>query len=200
VPHGVNFGLYSPGLMNERDTETLLLVSDIYVQKNIHNLLLAMEKIVKKRPRIKLNIAGDSLDAEYTIRIHKIVSDLKIGGNVSFLGSVKSNELSELYKTCSIFVFPSTVETFGNPLVEAMASGCPIACSDRAAMPEVGGDAAMYFNPHSIEEIAEVIIYLLENYEQRKKLSEKAIKRAEQFSWDITAKKTIDVLTEAANQ
>ncbi|MEQ8320947.1 MAG: glycosyltransferase [Rhodospirillales bacterium] len=200
VPHGVNFDLYSPGPMNERDTETMLLVSDIYVQKNIHNLLLAMEKIVKKRPGIKLNIAGDSLDAEYTRRIHRLVSDLKIGGNVNFLGSVKSSELSKLYKTCGLFVFPSTVETFGNPLVEAMASGCPIACSDRAAMPEVGGDAAMYFNPHNVEEIAEVIIGLLENDEQRRKLSEKAIKRAEQFSWDITAKRTINVLTEAANQ
>ena len=73
-----------------------------------------------------------------------MIADMEIDGKVEFLGGVSSSELVGLYQQCIVFVFPSTVETFGNPLVEAMASGAPIASSQTAAMPEVVGDAAVF--------------------------------------------------------
>ncbi len=199
VPHGVNFDLYKPGPMEERESDTLLLVSDIYVQKNIHNLLCAMATVVKHRPNVMLKVAGDFLDSDYASRIRGIIKNLDIGDNVSFLGSVSSEDLPELYRKCTMFVFPSTVETFGNPLVEAMACGCPIACSNTAAMPEIADDAAVYFNPNDTVEMADVIIGVLNDEVLRKELSARASLRAKRYSWENTAEQTIKVLTEAAN-
>ena len=90
------------------------------------------------------------------------------------------------------------METFGNPLVEAMACGAPIACSNTAAMPEVAGDAAEYFDPGSVESMAQAIDRLLKDFKLRETLSGKALKRAKLFSWKQTAKKTLDVIKEAA--
>jgi len=82
--------------------------------------------------------------------------------------------------------------------VEAMACGTPIACSNTAAMPEVAGEAAEYFNPNRPSEIADVICALLANPKRRAELSELAIKRASLYSWEETARRTSDVLITAA--
>ena len=148
-------------------------------------------------PGIVLKIAGRPIDDDYFQELKKIVAEKNLDGAVQFLGGVTPEELVKLYQCCGVFVFSSTVETFGNPLVEAMACGAPIACSNTAAMPEVVGNAAEFFDPGSVESMAVAIKRLLDDEERRQDLSQKALKRAKAFSWQLTAEKTLAVIKEA---
>jgi glycosyltransferase involved in cell wall biosynthesis len=193
VNHGVSkiFSPPKPGI--DRDN-FLLAVSDIYVQKNLENLIKAFKKLKFDHPYLTLKIAGYPVDFDYFQNLKKVISDNELDNDIQFLGSVKSIELVKLYQSCSIFVFPSTVETFGNPLVEAMACGAPIACSNTTAMPEIAGNAAIFFDPTSVNSITEEISSLLKDEEQRQNLSKLALTRAKSFSWDNTGKNTLAVI------
>ena len=173
-------------------------MSDIYVQKNYDSLLFALDKLKKKYPKVLLKIAGRKLDKEYYDSLQKIISDRHMQNNVSFLGSVTQSELSDLYRKCKLFVFPSLIESFGNPLVEAMASGAPVATSNKAAMPEIVGSAALFFDPNNISEMAGVLIKLYEDESLRKDLSKKSSQRAQLFSWSRTAYETLEVIKKVA--
>jgi glycosyltransferase involved in cell wall biosynthesis len=93
-----------------------------------------------------------------------------------------------------VFVFPSSVETFGNPLVEAMACGAAIACSNTAAMPEVLGDAGQYFDPYDSGQIAASILQLMTDDTLRQEMRQRARKRSAHYSWKLTEQKTVSVL------
>lgn len=197
IPHGVN-AMFTPGKPGTRRGNFLLTVSDIYVQKNLLNLILAFAEVHKTRPSLILKVAGRAIDADYFSAVTKLVEDHGLEANVEFLGYQKPENLLVLYRTCLAFVFPSTVETFGNSLVEAMASGAPIACSSTAAMPEIAGDAPEYFDPFSVLDMATVIARVVDDAELRKTLSKKAISRAFLYSWVATAQRTARILKDAA--
>ena len=108
------------------------------------------------------------------------------------------SELSKLYKTCKFFVFPSLIESFGNPLVEAMASGAPIATSNKAAMPEIVGSAALLFDPTRISEMTNALQRLYEDEELRYSLSVKSLQRSQIFSWSKTADATLKAIKNVA--
>ena len=197
VPHGVS-EIFSPPDTNAERENFLLAVSDLYVQKNFKNLIAAMARLKPDHPGLTLKIAGRPIDDDYFQELKLKVAEEKLDGEIEFLGGVPSQDLVGLYRRCGVFVFPSTVETFGNPLVEAMACGAPVACSDTAAMPEVAGDAAEFFDPSSVESMAQTIKRLLENQELRQNLSRKALERAKAFSWQRTADETSAVIKDAA--
>jgi len=117
--------------------------------------------------------------------------------SVEFLGHVENNQLKELYKNCSVFTFPSTVETFGNPLFEAMACGCPIVCSNAAAMPEIAGDAVVYVDPLVPNEISKAIARFLDDEALRTEFRKRAKKQSITYSWTETSRKTTEVLMRA---
>lgn len=196
IPHGVNKAFSYEGSVSRRE-DYLLAVSDIYVQKNLKNLLLAIDILRLEKPDIKLKVAGRFIDENYHLELNRLILEKGLENNIEFLGSVYGDELVNLYRRCAVFVFPSTVETFGNPLIEAMASGAPIATSNTAAMPEVAGEAALYFNPHDVEDMASCIGQLLKDKELCKILSKKALLRAKNYSWEKTAEQTLDVLYQA---
>ena len=164
------------------------------MQKNFVTLIHALPKVRDRFPDLILKIAGRPVDQNYVKRLETLIAALDLKDCIKFLGHVEVPALSELYKTCSLFVFPSTVETFGNPLVEALACGAPIASSNTAAMPEVLGDAACFFDPHNPEEIATVVIDLLDHEVKHEKLSVLARDRAKAYSWNRTVSHTIDVI------
>ena len=176
----------------------MLAVSDIYIQKNYHTLLRAHAILTKKFPELKLVIAGREIDLAYARRVRKLSNELRMENNIEFLGHVETDELMELYRSCRVFVFPSLVESFGMPLLEAMAVGVPIACSNSAAMPEVLGDAGVYFDPKNEKEMAGKIGELLTNETLCAELGKKATQRAHQFSWADAARQTCAVLRDAA--
>ena len=127
-----------------------------------------------------------------------MIRDLKISDNVFFLGHVDPNRLQKLYAECGVFVFPSIVETFGNPLLEAMAAGAAIASSNTAAMPEVIGDTGLLFQPYDAGEMAKKISLLIEDQQLCTDLGKKAKIRSRMFDLHTTAKQTLAVLADAA--
>lgn len=197
IHHGID-AAFSPAPDGAPRSDYLLAVSDIYVQKNLHNLIEALAIVSRNRPGLRLQVAGQILDPDYHQALTRRISVLGLEEQVIFLGSVPSRELPALYRNCRAFVFPSTVETFGNPLVEAMACGAPIACSNTAAMPEILGDAGLYFNPTDVTEMAATIEALLADEALAQRLSRKGCDRAKGFSWQICAQQTAEVILTAA--
>jgi len=104
-----------------------------------------------------------------------------------------------LYRGARFLVFPSLFEGFGLPLLEAMASDCPVLCSSAGSLPEVVGDAALLFDPNDPEEMADSMHRILTDEELRRTLVKAGRERALQFSWERTARETLKVLEEAAS-
>ena len=193
IHHGVD-PLFSPPPLGQGREDFVLAVSDLYIQKNLHRLLDAFAIVRRDFPGISLRIAGGAIDADYAQSLHRTVAERGLDGHVRFLGHVPAHELADLYRRCALFVFPSLVETFGNPLVEAMASGAPIVSSDATAMPEVLGDAALFFDPQDTSAMAERITAALGDTDLRNRLGARAEDRARHFSWDETARRTARVI------
>jgi alpha-1,3-rhamnosyl/mannosyltransferase len=112
---------------------------------------------------------------------------------VIWLGPVPEQDLPALYTGATLFVFPSLYEGFGLPVLEAMACGTPVACSDSSSLPEVAGDAAILFDSTDVGDMAEAIGLLLGNPDLRQRLAKAGLQRAKRFSWQRTAKETLEV-------
>ena len=194
VVHSGVSPVFSPPPSDRPREDFLLTVSDIYIQKNLHRLLLAIDRLKSDFPGLRLKIAGAAIDADYAEGLDRLIAERELGEHVELLGRVAPEDLAGLYRRCALFVFPSIVETFGNPLVEAMASGAPIASADTAAMPEVLGNGAAFFDPLDVEAMAATIAGLLNAPERRRDLADRAIARAARYSWEETARRTACVI------
>ncbi|MFN4955028.1 MAG: glycosyltransferase family 4 protein, partial [Aphanizomenon sp.] len=120
--------------------------------------------------------------------------ELGINHLVKFLNYVPYNELPIIINQAIALVFPSLWEGFGLPVLEAMACGTPVITSNISSLPEVAGDAAILINPYNIEEITAAMKIIINDSETRKQLSEKGLKRANQFTWEKTGLATVEVL------
>jgi glycosyltransferase involved in cell wall biosynthesis len=199
IPHGVA-EMFRSGAGGARASAEpyVLAVADLYPQKNLLKLIEAFAMLHSTRPRLALRIAGRRVDVAYARELEVAVERYGLGGAVAFLGEVAPETLAGLYRGCAVFAFPSTVETFGNPLVEAMAAGAPIACSKAAAMPEILADAGLYFDPEDALTIADRIATLLDDPALSCALAQRGAERARRFSWAETARRTAAVLRDSA--
>jgi len=195
VPHGVS-GVFGPGA--EAREPFLLAVADLYTQKNLHTLIDAFAALRAARPGLELRIAGRRVDEDYARSLERQVERLGLTESVRFIGVVAPEALAALYRRCAVFVFPSTVETFGNPLVEAMACGAAVACAHAAAMPEVLDDAGVYFDPDDASDMARAIAELMDDEDLRRRCAERGVARAKTFSWAAAARSTAQVLRAVA--
>ncbi|TAN51564.1 MAG: glycosyltransferase family 1 protein [Rhodospirillales bacterium] len=192
VHHGIDADLFHPDKRPREDF--LLAVGDLTVQKNFHTLIEALAEL----PDAELRIAGRRVDEDYAQRLESDIRRLGLDGRVKLLGHVDKDDLAHLYRYCRLFLFSSTVETFGHPLLEAMASGCPILCAKSTAMPEIMGDAGHYAEPESVADWVRALTILLANDSLRGDLAKRAIERAKRFSWKKTADETARILINAA--
>lgn len=197
IPHGVSDAFRAADEKASREG-FLLVVADIYIQKNLHTLIQAVASLRQRFPAIRLLVAGRPIDPEYHLELLRLIELNNLQKHVEMLGSVGVGELVKLYQTCLALVFPSTVETFGNPLVEAMACGAPIACSNMAAMPEIVGDAAAYFDPLSVDDMARVVEDLLVNPQKCAALGRNGLARVARYSWRNTADQTAALIRKVA--
>lgn len=118
-------------------------------------------------------------------------------GNTIYLGYLEDRELALLYSGAMAFIFPSTYEGFGLPILEAMACGCPVVTTGEASLPEVAGDAALYLDdPRDTDQLADILKRLSSDGDLRAGLSRRARERAGLFSWRRTAEKTLRVFRE----
>lgn len=110
---------------------------------------------------------------------------------VRFLGPVAERDLPALYSAATLFIFPSLYEGFGLPVLEAMACGTPVACSNTPSLTEIAGDAALYFDPLSVTAIRDAMVELIEDGRQRARRAEQGLTRAGRYSWQATAAATL---------
>lgn len=191
IHHGVEHEVFHPG---DAPRESFLLaVGDLTVQKNLHTLIEAISGL----PDLELHIAGREVDADYANALKMKAQALGVVDRAKFLGPLSAQSLAQMYRRCKIFAFPSTVETFGNPLVEAMASGATIISSNRAAMPEILGPAGCYAEADQAADWADKIGTLLGDEARQAELRAAALERAALFSWERTARETADQLRHA---
>jgi glycosyltransferase involved in cell wall biosynthesis len=168
----------------------LLFVGAFEPRKNLAGLVEALQIIHGRSEKIPLVIAGRR-GGEYE-KVLGLIRRAGLEEKVRATGYVPEAELRRLYRLAIVFVFPSLAEGFGLPILEAMASGLPVAASRTSAMPEVGGEAAVYFDPSRPEDMASAVIRLLEDQDLRRRLAEKGKARARMFSWTATARRTLD--------
>jgi len=172
----------------------ILSISSVYRSKNYINLIRAFE-IYRKRTHTDmcLVIIGKVIERDYYNQMLTEMENLKLKDRVIFIDSLPHNNLYPIYSRAAAYVYPSYIESFGLTPLEAMASGVPVITSNLSAMPEVCGDAAIYFNPSSPEDIAEKIDQVLSNEDLRTKLIDEGLKRAASFSWEKSAKEHLAV-------
>ncbi len=159
--------------------------------KNVSALVNAFSRI-RDYERLKLVLAGWGTQ-KHLRSTWRAIHLYGVEDRVLVLQNVSDEELSRLYQTCSAFVLPSLQEGFGLPVLEALAHGAPVACSAASALPEVAGDAAVYFNPLKPEDISAKIRLLLENNQLTAELRRKGPQRARLFSWNNTAEKILKI-------
>ncbi len=165
-----------------------LSVSAKLAHKNLLRLIGALAAIPREhRPVLVL----PGYPTPYEARLRGRVDELGLDADVRFLGWVSTEMLEGLYAAAAVFVFPSLVEGFGLPVLEAMARGVPVACSDRGAVAEVAGGAALRFDPESESAIAESIMRLLSDRELAERLAREGRERARGFTWKATAQGTL---------
>lgn len=176
--------------------EYILFVGTLQPRKNIVRLIEAFAKLVKDEKKENLTLIIIGKKGWLYEDILSAPERFAISSAVKFLHDVDNTHLPSFYTHALFFVLPSLYEGFGLPVVEAMKYGCPVITSNVSSLPEAGGDAALYVNPESVEEIQQQMKILLDNPKRRKELVEKGYKHIKQFSWEKTAQQTLAVLNQ----
>ncbi len=165
--------------------------------KNLVRLIDAFSRITFHVSRFTLVIAG-AWDSRYP-EPRQRAEALGLENVVRFLGPVLEADLPALYAGAALFVFPSLYEGFGLPVLEAMACGTPVVCSNTSSLPEIMGEAALTFDPLNVKEMAAKIEEALGDESLRGEMREKGLRQAAKFSWERTARETLEVYREAAS-
>lgn len=159
-------------------------------KKNVHGVIAAISEL-KKEGKLKLPLVMPDLDTNYLNSVMKELKATHLKKDILLCGYIPNTELPAILSQATLFLYPSLRESFGIPLLEAMACGVPVITSITASMPEVADDAALFIDPYNPHTLAEKIDMALNNADLLMHLSAKGIERAKNFSWDITAQKII---------
>jgi glycosyltransferase involved in cell wall biosynthesis len=201
VPHGYDQALYNDRpvanettVLQERGLQSgqyLLYLGTLQKRKNIINLVRAYEQLDTALPLV---LAGGP--GWFYEEIKQAIAQSPKASQIFELGYVDQAEKPVLYRNCAAFIYPSLYEGFGLPIVEAMASGVPVVCSNVSSMPEVAGDTCVLVDPSSVESIAEGIQRALGDTSMERRAAR--LLRAKQFSWARSAELTMAALAEVA--
>ena len=175
-----------------------LFVSSLWPYKNCDGLLRAWAVARSELQGRQLAIVGAGRDEKYLASLKSLAAELGITEDVVFVGGVPLEQTVSFYRAADLFVYPSLNETFGLPILEAMACGCPVVTSDTSAMPETAGGAALLADPKDPASIARAMVEAAGPGGGR--LRELGLKRAGEFTWGATAAGTLDVYREAAER
>jgi glycosyltransferase involved in cell wall biosynthesis len=171
-------------------------LGDLQPRKNQIGLITAFMKLLTAHPQLKHHLVLAGKETWFTPRVREAASASGFADRIHFTGFVCDGDLLELYNACDCFVFPSFYEGFGLPILEAMACGRAVACSNTSAMPEVADGAGLLFNPHSADDIKRSMADILLDAELRGRMERLGLQRAAQFSWQRSARETLSVYEE----
>jgi glycosyltransferase involved in cell wall biosynthesis len=192
-PGRVNVAYCGPGIALSRQEPDyarqfvpfVLYVGSHAPHKNVIRLISSFARVSAERD-LKLVLVGTG-STEQLGRAARAISNEGLQSRVTLLNGVSDAHLSSLYKHCRLVVCPSLYEGFGLPVLEAMLHGAPIACSSVSSLPEVAGNAALLFNPLSVEDMADKLQVLLSRPDLAMRLSEAGRHRAPLFTWERAA-------------
>lgn len=201
IPEAVDHELFRPG-DPEHAKHTLrlrygitrpfvLFVSSLWPYKNCAGLLRAFAAAKPELGDRQLVIVGPGRDGPHAAELGVLAAELGISDDVLWVGGVPITETVLFYRAADVFVYPSFNETFGLPILEAMATGCPVVTSSISAMPETAGGAALLADPSDPDAIGQAILDACGP--SRDGLREKGLLRASEFSWARTAERTLDL-------
>jgi glycosyltransferase involved in cell wall biosynthesis len=177
------------------EDEFILFVGTIEPRKNLLTLARAFDEIMRRtEQRPQLVIAGR--EGWLVDEFYSFIEQAGIRDRMLFTGYVAEEDLRALYSSCLVTVYPSLYEGFGLPPLEAMACGAPVITSSIQTILETVGEAARVVTPTDHQGLARAILELLENEEERARLSSAGLKRAAEFSWEKTARLTMEVYAE----
>jgi glycosyltransferase involved in cell wall biosynthesis len=205
IYEAVDHDLFNPGDADLARSEVagygvtkpyVLFVSSLWKYKNCDGLLRAWARGRAEFGDRQLVIVGAGRDEKYLASLQALVTELGIAEDVVFVGGVPLEATVNFYRAADVFVYPSLNETFGLPILEAMACGCPVVTSDTSAMPETAGGAALLADPTQPESIARAIAEAIKPGNDR--LRGLGLKRAAEFTWGATGAATLDVYREVA--
>ncbi|MEO5923053.1 MAG: glycosyltransferase family 1 protein [Bryobacteraceae bacterium] len=176
----------------------VLTIGDLQPRKNHLGLLKAFEDVMRANPKLKHQLVFVGKETWYSAKLHQAVAASKVADRVHFAGFVDDADLVNFYGACELFVYPSFYEGFGLPILEAMACGRAVACSNSTAMPEVADSAGLLFDPNNTGEIARAMGDILLDPELRARLERLGQQHAASFSWQKSAAKTLNAYYDVA--
>jgi len=164
-------------------------------KKNTKGVLRALSDLHKQSDE-KIPLVMLDFDREELVRLIAEIGDPDLSNHIILTGYVPNTELPAIYSLCTVFLYPSLRESFGIPMLEAMACGVPVITSDTSSMPEVGGDAALFIDPYDPSQITAGMKSLLFDEVLRKELISKGFKNATRFSWKSMAENVLGIYYE----
>jgi glycosyltransferase involved in cell wall biosynthesis len=197
IPHGISNVFFQKKIPKDPNQPIRLLYTSIIdLYKHQWNVVQAVFNLLDQGCNIELQLVGSAYGPAMKKLNNVLMSKPEYQHRIQYTADVPFDVLTSIYRESDIFVFASSCETFSLILLEAMASGLPIACSDRDTLRDTLQDTGLYFNPYDVKNIEGVLIELIRNEELRDKLSQAARQKAEAYSWSTCADLTFASLSE----
>lgn len=197
IYEGVSYEQFNPGRESEPtprpiESRYVLMVASLYPNKNIDKAISAFRKVVDRGLPHQLVIVGNDWH-QYRGELERLITKLRLDERVIFTGGVKHEQIPAYFKHADLFLMISNVESFGLPVLEAMAAGVPVIISQRSSLPEIAGGAALTTDIQNINHLAEQMLRVLTDRSLAHNLRERGWSRARSFDWNETAARAIDL-------
>ncbi|HSX24382.1 MAG TPA: glycosyltransferase family 1 protein [Candidatus Andersenbacteria bacterium] len=196
IYNGVDKKLFFPDTKKKQASEkgpVILFVGSEHPRKNLKTALQVIKQLQTHYPNILLVKVGDPGLVEGRREMLRLIDEYQLQSHVHVLGKVSNEQLHELYQSADVLLMPSYFEGFGMPIIEAMASGCPVVCSNTTSLPEIAGDAAILCDPQDASSFTDAIQRIISNENMRNEYIEKGLERASLFSWNTAAQQTYEL-------
>ncbi len=172
----------------------VLTVGALHTRRNVPRLFEALARLEKETGSpVDVVVVGSQAPFSPVVNIAELAGQYGLRGRVLHLDYISEEDLVLLYNACTMLAYPSLYEGFGLPVLEALACGTPVACSNVTSIPEVAGDAALYFDPYDTDDMAKVLGQVWSEPARREELSRAGIDRASAFSWREASRELLEV-------
>jgi len=161
--------------------------------KNHLHLIKAFE-LLPNEVKEKYDLVFTGIEGNGSNIVFDYVRESPVRSNIKFIGHIDNSYIGSFYKYAELYLFPSLYEGFGIPLLEAMASGIPVICSNRSSLPEIGGNAVLTFDPEMHADIAAKILTVINNPETKQRMISRGLERVKHFSWQLHVEKLLSLI------